>query len=830
MILIQTMVYFLKYRLCLTGLCLLLAGGMLGSCRDEIPEVGNGCSELPEGIVQVELPVELEDGADGYDLLPQSSETRAQGNKSAVDVRIIPDMQTRSTGTDDPLKTAKPDSIYELHVLQLNQLGGVLTNTGTNYVANTPIVPGKKVVLKLAPSNDCQLILYARGGISSESGSAGGSLNGSNWTTFKVPAARINGITEETAMKNMPYILHLKHVKVMAGTGTGEGILQSVAGEDVRLRMKRLAARLNVSWNYSVTGYTLQEVTLQDMPLNYIAFPSQTEAAYPSIVDQFTTKAIYVKGVTLEPAPVSFSYWMPRNVRGTVNITNPIRRGKNNAPVGSAYLKFVATDDANPKKKLIYRIYLGGNTTTDFNVLDNTNYNYQLKFSHTSEDIWKDDDRVEYLNGGISASENNHTPVPTANCFMVEPGGNFNFDPFLFHQAGQDIENTTLTGWTKGSRGGIASVKLVWQTRENGDVGDPVVGIVNSSTDHSNIVEVKRTDAVSIETNPARLPGECRIYCRVAANTTGGNGLIAAYDAAGKILWSWHLWVTDYSPSPSGDVTVLEPAAKRKMKYTFRADIDQPPMMDRNLGARAGYVDIPTTEIERSKANGLHYQWGRKDPFPGSYTNKTISSITVSNSSVPTEGLLNLYGPDGFTFIPRSISGSKASVEAACMNPMNVYGRPWYATEAQYWGNVATNEKKTVYDPCPRGWRVTEAKDFYPLFTSSTYAGGDATNTNSSLSLKNSDFLTDGGALIDYDKGNASYFRLTGYQEYPNAFNYIGKMLNIWCRDHSYTAKAWYSTTFCVNRGGLGGHSVTNVSRQWNPTDAHNIRCIQEQK
>lgn len=827
----KTMICFFKYRLCLTGVWLLLIGGMLGACRDEAPETENECSGLYEGMVQVELPVELEDGTDAYDLLPHNSETRAPGNKSAVDVHIVPDTRTRLTGTDDPLKTAKPDKIYELHVLQLNQSGGVLTNTGTNYVADTPIEPGKKVVLKLAASDDCQLILYARGGLSSESGSAGGSLNGSNWTTFKVPVARINGITEETAMKNMPYILHLKHVKVVAGAASGEGILQSVTGEDVRLRMKRLAARLNVTWNYNVTGYTLQEVTLQDIPLNYIAFPSQTEAAYPSIVDQFTTKAVYVRGETPEPAPASFSYWVPRNVRGTVNITNPIRRGKNNAPVGSAYLKFVATNDSNPKKKLIYRIYLGGNTTTDFNVLDNTNYNYQLSFSHTREDIWKEDDRVEYLNGGISASENNNTPVPTANCFMVEPGGNFNFDPFLFHQAGQDIENTTLTGWTKGSRGGIASVKLVWQTRENGDVGDPVVGIVNSSTDHSNIVEIKRTDSAPIGTTPAKQPGECRIYCRVAANTTGGNGLIAAYDAAGKILWSWHLWVTDYSPSSSGDATVLEPAAKRKMKYTYRTDIDQPPMMDRNLGARAGYVDIPGTEIERSMANGLHYQWGRKDPFPGSYTTKTISSITVSNSSVPTEGLLNFYDADGFTFIPRSITGSKASVEAACMNPMNVYGRPWYATEAQYWGNVSANEKKTIYDPCPKGWRVTEGKDFYPLFASSSYTAGGATNTNSALRLKNSDLVADGGALIFYNAdGNASYFRLTGYQEYPEKFNYIGKMLNIWCRDHMYTAKAWFSTTFCVNRGGLGGHNVTNVSQQWNPTDAHNVRCIQEQK
>ena len=815
------MMYFLRYRLYLTGLCFLIIGGMLGSCREEALEVGNGLSELPEGMVQVELPVELEDGTDGYDLLPQHSDTRAQGNKSAVDVRIIPDVPTRLTGTEDPLKTAKPEKIYELHILQLNQSGGVLTNTGTNYVADTPIVPGKKVTLKLAASNDCQLILYARGGISSESGAAGGSLNGSNWTTFKVPAARIYGITDETTMKNMPYILHLKHVKVIAGATSGEGILQNVTGEDVRLRMKRLAARLNVTWNYNVAGYTLQEVTLQDIPLNYIAFPSQTEDAYPSIVDQFTTKAIYVRGETPEPAPVSFSYWMPRNVRGTVNITSPIRRGKNNAPVGSAYLKFVATDNANPKRKLVYRIYLGGNTTTDFNVLDNTNYNYQLNFSHVSEDIWKEDDRVEYLNGGISASENNNTPVPTANCFMVEPGGNFNFDPFLFHQVGQDIENTTLTGWTKGSRGGIASVKLVWQTRENGDVGDPVVGIVNSSTDHSNIVEVKRTDGTSIETTPAKLPGECRIYCRVAANTTGGNGLIAAYDASGKILWSWHLWVTDYSPGSSGDATVLEPATKRKMKYTFRADLDQPPMMDRHLGARAGYVDIPTTEIERSMANGLHYQWGRKDPFPGSYTTKTISSVTA-NASVPVEGLLNLYSADGYTFLSRNTSSSRVTIETSCTNPTVIYNPygTWYTPEAQYWGS-GTN--KTYYDPCPQGWRVPEGKNYYHLFQNGNGSGAMRSKNTAG------NYVNNGGVLAYCDASNSitTYFRLTGYQEKVNLFNYIGLQGNVWCREHTGGQNC---TMLCINPGGYPNHRGYDVSSAWYSTDAQNLRCIQEQK
>lgn len=797
----------------------MLIGVLSASCSDELLNMDSQ-GGLTENKVIVELPIELEDAVSGYELNPQYAEPRLSNGKSAVDVRIISDGQTRATGIDDPLKTAKPDGIYELHVVQLGQDGTVMTNAGTNYVANTPIVPGKKVALKLLPSDDCQLIFYARGGVSSESTAAGGSLQGNNWTTFKVPGARINGITSEGMMKNMPYILHLKHVKVVAGATTGAGILQSITGEDVRLRMKRLAARLNVSWNYNVPGYTLQEVTLQDIPLNYIAFPSQTEDTYPSIIDQYTTKAIYVRGENPDPAPTSFSYWMARSVRGTVHITNPIRRGKNNAPIGSAYLKFVATDNNNPKRKLVYRIYLGGNTTTDFNVLHNTNYNYQLNFTHANEDIWKNDDRVEYLNGGISASENNNTPVPTANCFMVEPGGSFNFDPFMFRQAGSDIENTTLTGWANGSRGGIKYVKLEWQTRENGDVGDPVVGIVNSKTDHSNIVEIKRTDNMDIDSKPATGPGECRIYCRVAANTTGGNGLIAAYDASGKILWSWHLWVTDYSPSPNGDATVLEPATKRKMKYAFNENIDQPPMMDRNLGAQAGYIKVPSTEIERSKANGLHYQWGRKDPFPGSFTTKPMSSVEVS--SVPTEGLLNLYGSDGYTFLPRKTDGSQVNIETSCKNPTVIYNPygTWYTPESQYWG---AGTDKTFYDPCPQGWRVPEGKNYYHLFNNGAGSG-------SMRSLNSSEnYVKDGGVLVYCDKQNSvpTYFRLTGYQEKVNLFNYIGQQGNVWCREHIDGRRC---TMLCINPAGYSSHRGYDVSQMWYSTDSQNLRCIQEKK
>ena len=57
---------------------------------------------------------------------------------------------------------------------------------------------------------------------------------------------------------------------------------------------------------------------------------------------------------------------------------------------------------------------------------------------------------------------------------MVAPGGAFCFDPFAYSRSGTNA-NTTLKGWSD-SEGGIAYVKLLWQTKENGDVGDPVMG------------------------------------------------------------------------------------------------------------------------------------------------------------------------------------------------------------------------------------------------------------------------------------------------------------------------------------------------------------------
>lgn len=133
-----------------------------------------------------------------------------------------------------------------------------------------------------------------------------------------------------------------------------------------------------------------------------------------------------------------------------------------------------------------------------------------------------------------------------------------------------------------------------------------------------------------------------------------GNAVIAAKNSKGTILWSWHIWCA-------------EEGWQEQVYYN-----DAGTMMDRNLGATSATPgDVG--------ALGLLYQWGRKDPFLGS------SSISESIDAVSTG-----------TWATAS-DGSQSLAES---NPMIFYGINL--------PDINWQSEKTVYDPCPSGWRVPE--------------------------------------------------------------------------------------------------------------------------
>ena len=149
-----------------------------------------------------------------------------------------------------------------------------------------------------------------------------------------------------------------------------------------------------------------------------------------------------------------------------------------------------------------------------------------------------------------------------------------------------------------------------------------------------------------------------------------GNAVIAARDESGTILWSWHIWLTD------------EP---EEQVYYNNAGI----MMDRNLGATSA---TPSDVGVR----GLLYQWGRKDPFLG---------------------LLSNYGDDVKSTImwPTSVeSSSTTNISYSIMHPLtfiedgNYSADDWLCSIGSNVDNTRWQSKKTIYDPCPAGWRVPD--------------------------------------------------------------------------------------------------------------------------
>ena len=258
----------------------------------------------------------------------------------------------------------------------------------------------------------------------------------------------------------------------------------------------------------------------------------------------------------------------------------------------------------------------------------------------------------------------------TANSYIVSESGSYKFTP--------------TKGNSNESVGAIASAEVLWESFGT-DVTPSVGDLVKDVKYESGVITFKTPDAFK-----------------------EGNAVIAAKDAAGTILWSWHIWLTD---QPEGQV------------YYNNAGT----MMDRNLGATSATPgDVG--------ALGLWYQWGRKDPFLGS---SSISSSTVAKSTITWPSAV-------FS------DSSKGTIAYATANPTTFIKRndrnyDWYykgllSTDNTRWTTSESN--KSIYDPCPAGWRVPDGGDngvWSKAVGSSSYFSGypyDSTNEGMNFSGK----------------------------------------------------------------------------------------------
>ena len=214
--------------------------------------------------------------------------------------------------------------------------------------------------------------------------------------------------------------------------------------------------------------------------------------------------------------------------------------------------------------------------------------------------------------------------------------------------------------------------------------------------------------------------------------TTGtdrGNALIGLFDSRGNCIWSWHIWAVDYD---------IEASAR-----TYESGAV---FMDRNLGAL-------TTDYMQPASRGLYYQWGRKDPF---LYPATCQDIVKRADAVYAAGFEYAVSEprNAATESPYDVMTVEWSITHPTTFMNNAMYEDWeewtsvadwlYGSHPNLWGNVTTSNdnisrvsQKSIYDPCPVGWKVPSPEDFrgitgvsqsMPYYVTISYNGSSTTN------------------------------------------------------------------------------------------------------
>ena len=254
-----------------------------------------------------------------------------------------------------------------------------------------------------------------------------------------------------------------------------------------------------------------------------------------------------------------------------------------------------------------------------------------------SGSIWVSYEGAEPVSVEIRQKKEDIVPLDkdgiTANCYIVPEAGVYQF-PMVKGNGTEPV-------------GDVASVEVLWETFGT-----------DKAPEQGDLIQI-----VLHEDNMA--------YFKTGDNFRKGNALIAARDAGGIILWSWHIWMTD---KPQ-DQLYLNGAGT---------------MMDRHLGATSATPGD-------AGALGLLYQWGRKDPFLGSSSGK---------EAVPAKSTAEWP-------VPVKSDATSGTIENSIAHPMtfitaNSANDDWCYTGNESVDNTRWKSVKTVYDPCPPGYRVPD--------------------------------------------------------------------------------------------------------------------------
>lgn len=457
--------------------------------------------------------------------------------------------------------------------------------------------------------------------------------------------------------KNIPMTGMKENVNIVAGS-------QSLGNLEVARTAARVTLNIGVAPH---SGITIKDYRLRSLPLKsyYVLRPLPTEKVS---VDTNTTPGDDASKATdnthwadgpvtaVNAASVSTDFYMFENRRGVVKgITQQKDKVAAKAPAHATYVEINGTAGNVAAK---WRVYLGGDDAGNFNIKRNCTYTYNI----TLNDAVSADTRVTLDLSKVT----DLSAAGTANCYIAP-------QPITWYKIKANI---------RGNGAGVSEA-LISPTNQilpaNTTFTPAKAGLVWETAGHKKIIQCVLLS-----------PDKQYLYFKTGPEN--GNAIIAVKNSQDKILWSWHIWRSSYNPNQASNQRTLNDGSRN---WVF---------MDRNVGA------LVTTGYD-ARCLGMAYQYGRKDPYPAFDNEKFSTNIaTVYKENGEMNNQRTIIIASSSNMIPQSVENPL--IQYQHKDHSNKSPSWWWTsngtltnTQRELWGGKISSPK-TIYDPCPVGWRV----------------------------------------------------------------------------------------------------------------------------
>lgn len=379
----------------------------------------------------------------------------------------------------------------------------------------------------------------------------------------------------------------------------------------------------------------------------------------------------------------------------------------------------------------------------------------------------------------------------SANCYNVAPGQtsvDIDITPRYSWRSDYDITSGNVIMTTGGNMSELGNgAKVIWQQEESSTLTD----LTATGTTDGPIINGKPT--INLELSIGH-----KGTMTVPLSGKKGNAVVALTSKinSANYVWSFHIWVSE----------VNDIACSTSMgAYSI---------LDRNIGATStdGTLD----------SFGVNYQWGRKDPFPRILTAQsgtTVKGDALKTSERTSSTKINyaILNPDTRIVYTSNTTGAK-------WLPTSINGLWGYSTVHGSSGDAAKvkNTVKTVYDPCPAGYKVPA----YGYLNSLVSLNADTSNKNKPKVPAVSggyNFNTDGSSSTSFFP-YSGYLRVCKTDESNDYQSYRGYLWTVNNRSDTDGAYIFYYNKDAINynTSSIGAHIYTYCG------DALPVRCIKE--